>query len=309
MVFENVLSAVWEYSAWAAKWSTVFFLVTPIFLIVWFYLMSVAAHVYRWRKREVYEAFNDSFWDGFRISLAAITEAQGKIWHNIEFKGIEHLPKKGGALLVGYHGALPLDAYYFLAHCVLERRKLKLVVDKFLYNAPGLRLLMKVLNLTPGTINGCVSALNDGEMLMIYPGGLRESLLSDENYELIWNARQGFSRVALEADVPIIPFFTENIREAARSVKFSARLASWLYEKTRLPIIPIIGIFPVELKMHLGRPLNFDDEEEPKVVADLVTKRVQQLIEKHQKVPGSILRELYKRFWVKNRGSDHQHSE
>ncbi|XP_063673931.1 DGAT1/2-independent enzyme synthesizing storage lipids-like [Bolinopsis microptera] len=302
-----MLSTLWEYSAWAAKWSTLFLMLTPLFLTVWFYLMSITAHVYRWRKREVSEAFNDSFWDGFRMSLAAITEAQGKIWHNIEFDGLQHLPKKGGALLVGYHGALPLDAYYFLAHCILERRKLKLVVDKFLYNAPGLRLLMKVLNLTPGTISGCVTALKDGETLMIYPGGLRESLLSDEKYELIWNARQGFSRVALEADVPIIPFFTENIREAARSIKFSARLASWLYEKTRLPVIPIIGIFPVELTMHLGRPLSFDDEEEPKIVAEIVTQRVTQLIETHQRRPGSILRELYNRFWVRGRG--HPHSD
>ena len=305
MVAITVLSTLWEYSAWAAKWSTLFLMLTPLFLTVWFYLMSITAHVYRWRKREVSEAFNDSFWDGFRMSLAAITEAQGKIWHNIHFDGLQHLPKKGGALLVGYHGALPLDAYYFLAHCILERRKLKLVVDKFLYNAPGLRLLMKVLNLTPGTISGCVTALKDGETLMIYPGGLRESLLSDEKYELIWNARQGFSRVALEADVPIIPFFTENIREAARSVKISARLASWLYEKTRLPVIPIIGIFPVELTMHLGRPLIFDDEEEPKIDAEIVTQRVTQLIETHQRRPGSILRELYNRFWVRGRGRPH----
>lgn len=304
----SLLTSVWQYGAWAAKWSTAIFLVTPLFLIVWFYLMSVAVHVYRWRKREVYEAFNDSFWDGFRMSLAAITEAQGKIWHNMDFTGLNNLPKQGGALLVGYHGALPLDAYYFLARCVLERRKIKIVVDKFLYNAPGLSLLMRVLHCTPGTINSCVSALNNGEILMIYPGGLRESLLSDESYKLIWKSRLGFSRVALEAEVPIIPFFTENIREAARSVKISSRLSSWLYEKTRLPIIPIIGIFPVELKMHFGRALNFDDEEKPSVVADIVTERVQGLIQKHQRVPGSILRELYSRFWSR-RQTDREHSE
>lgn len=306
MSFE-FLSTVWEYSSWAAKWSTVLMLVTPLLLTVWFYVMAIAAHVYKWRKREVYEAFNDGFWDGFRISLAAITEAQGKIWHNFEFKGLENLPKKGGALLVGYHGALPLDAFYFLAHSLLDGRKVKLVVDRFLYKAPGLRLLLKVFNCTPGTVDGCVAALRRGELLIIYPGGLRESLLSDENYELIWQARNGFSRAALDADVPIIPFFTENIREAVRSVKISARFASWLYEKTRLPIIPIIGIFPVELRMHFDRPIYFDDEEEPHIVADIVTERVKGLIATHQNVPGSIIKELYNRFWV--RVTNHTHSE
>ena len=298
----SVLSTVWSYSTWVATWSTLMvFLSVPIFLIVWFYLMAVAALVYRWRKREVYEAFNDSFWDGFRMWLAAVLEAQGKIWHNVEFEGLNNLPAKGGALLIGYHGALPLDAYYFMAKCILERRKVKLVVDKFLYRAPGLSLLMSVLNCTPGTISGCVDALNGGEMLMIFPGGLRESLLSDENYKLIWNSRLGFSRVALEADVPIIPFFTQNIREAARSVKFSVKIATWLYEKTRLPIIPIIGVFPVQLRMHFGRAFWVDDEEEPSVVADTVVKRVEFLIRKHQRVPGSIFLELYERFWVKRK--------
>ena len=303
----DFLSTMWEYSSWAAKWSTVLILLTPLCLTICFYLMVVAAHVYKWRKREVYEAFNDSFWDGFRMSLAAILEAQGKIWHNFEFKGLQHLPKKGGALLVGYHGALPLDVFYFLAHSLLERRKVKVVVDRFLYNAPGLGLLMKILNCTPGTVDGCVTALKQGELLVIYPGGLRESLLSDENYELIWQARSGFSRAALDADVPIIPFFTENIREAVRSVKISAKIASWLYEKTRLPIIPIVGIFPVELRMHFDHPVCVDNEEEPRVLADIVSKRVEGLISTHQRVPGSIIRELYDRFWV--RRTNHSHSE
>eukprot|EP00116_Pleurobrachia_bachei_P008843 sb/3469105/ len=235
------------------------------------------------------------------MSIAAITEAQGKIWHNLEFNGLNNLPKKGGCLMIGYHGAIPLDAYYFFAHCVLERRKVHIVVDRFLYKAPGLSLLMKVFNCMPGNLTTCVEALNAGETLIIYPGGLRESLLSDEKYQLLWNSRLGFSKVALEADVPIVPFFTENIREAARSVKFSANLASWLYEKTKLPILPIVGIFPVELRMHIGRAIHFDDEEEPKVVAELVERRVVELINKHQRLPGSILRELYNRFWARKR--------
>ena len=305
-LFDRMISsfivAMWDNFSWIAKWSPLFLLFVPLLLVIWFYLMAIAAYVYKWRKKELYEAFNDSFWDGFRISLAAITEAQGKIWHNIEYVGLENLPKKRGALLIGYHGAIPLDAYYFVARCALEKRKVKVVVDKFLFKAPGLGLLLKVLNLIPGTVSDCVSALEKGEILLIYPGGLRESLLSDENYNLIWNSRLGFSRVALEADVPIIPFFTQNIREAARSVKVSARFASWLYEKTRLPLIPIIGIFPVELKMIFGRPISFDDEESPLVVADVTTKKVQDLIKTHQNLPGSIFRELYSRFITKQLG-------
>ena len=34
-----------------------------------------------------------------------------------------------------------------------------------------------------------------------------------QNYEIIWAKRAGFAKVALEANVPIIPVFTQNIRE------------------------------------------------------------------------------------------------
>ena len=303
----NATAILWDYfyditTTLVFKWYPLIMLLTPLFMTLWFYLMAVAVHIYKWRKQVVTEAYNDNIWDGLRITLAAITDAQGHFWHNYEIKGLENLPKKGGALLIGYHGALPLDAYYLIARMILDKkRKFRIVVDKFLFQAPGLKLLMRVFNCMPGTISDCVEALNNGEILMIYPGGLRESLLSDEKYELLWRSRLGFSRVALEAEVPIIPFFTKNIREACRSVKFSARFASWLYEKTRLPLLPLIGIFPVELTTYLGKPIYIDDEDEPIEVAKTVTKRVEFLIKKHQVLPGSILRELYNRFWLKRR--------
>lgn len=247
------------------KWSPIVLLITHAFVGVWFYLMSLILYVYKWRKRKVFEAFDDSFWDGFRSTLAAITEAQGHFWHNYKVQGIENLPKKGGALLVGYHGALPIDAYYLVAAIFEKRRKVRIVVDKFLFKVPGLRLLLEVLNSFPGSVNDCVQALNNGEILLIYPGGLREAMLSDENYKLLWKTRRGYSRVAVKAEVPIIPFFTENIREACWAVKFSIRLASYLYEKTKFPILPLIGIFPVGLTTYFGKPVWINDHDDPNV--------------------------------------------
>ena len=54
-------------------------------------------------------------------------------------------------------------------------------------------------------------------MLGIAPGGAYESLFGDSNYEVNWQ-RLGFAKVALKANKPIIPVFTENIQESTLSL-------------------------------------------------------------------------------------------
>ena len=55
-------------------------------------------------------------------------------------------------------------------------------------------------------------------MLGIAPGGAYESLFGDKNYPVFWHTRLGFAKVALKANKPIIPVFTENIREPTLSL-------------------------------------------------------------------------------------------
>lgn len=55
--------------------------------------------------------------------------------------------------------------------------------------------------MTPGSLESCVNLLNEGHILTISPGGVREALFSDHNYEIIWGTRAGFAKVALEAKV------------------------------------------------------------------------------------------------------------
>ena len=55
-------------------------------------------------------------------------------------------------------------------------------------------------------------------MLGIAPGGAYESLFGDANYPVLWQSRVGFAKVAIKANKPIIPVFTENIRENTLSL-------------------------------------------------------------------------------------------
>ena len=67
--------------------------------------------------------------------------------------------------------------------------------------------------LKASSINRLELYFRSGEYLGIAPGGAFESLFGDSNYPVLWGQRAGFARVAIKANKPIIPVFTENIRE------------------------------------------------------------------------------------------------
>lgn len=73
-------------------------------------------------------------------------DAQGWIYHGYEVEGLENIPDEGPALIVYYHGALPLDYYYLLAKVFLVKKRLiRAVGDKFLFSIPGWKLMMSVV--------------------------------------------------------------------------------------------------------------------------------------------------------------------
>lgn len=66
-------------------------------------------------------------------------DAHGHIWYGYEVEGFENLPETGPALIVYYHGALPIDYYYLVSKCFLHKKRLlHSVVDRFFFHIPGL---------------------------------------------------------------------------------------------------------------------------------------------------------------------------
>ncbi|XP_053321950.1 transmembrane protein 68 isoform X2 [Spea bombifrons] len=213
-----------------------------------------------------------------------------------EICGMDKLPDESPALIVYYHGALPVDYYYFVSRVILLKgRTIHSVGDHFLFKIPGLRPLLELFNVIHGPKEECVRALSNGHLLAISPGGVREALFSDENYTIIWKNRTGFAQVAIDAKVPIIPMFTQNIREGFRTLGW-LRLFQWLYERFKIPLVPLYGGFPVKLCTHLGDPIPYDPNVGAAELAEKTKCALQSLIDRHQKVPGNILRALLERF-------------
>ena len=86
----------------------------------------------------------------------------------------------------------------------------------------------------------CAAILKAGHLLGISPGGMYEAQMGDNMYQVMWKARDGFAQVVKEAggSIPIIPVFTQNIREAYKSFNFGMTrpFRAWFYEATRMPL-------------------------------------------------------------------------
>ncbi|XP_040065982.2 transmembrane protein 68 isoform X1 [Ixodes scapularis] len=286
-----------------SEWLRLVAFLLPTLIILLLYVSIIFLHLYHYR-RWLRDAYARDFWDGARYTLALLWCGHAWIWHSYEVQGLENIPESGSALLVYYHGAIPIDYYYLLATCYLHKHRLiRAVGDRFLFMVPGFKILMDVFKVSPGSVQSCAQVMREGNLLAIAPGGVLEAQFGDERYRLLWKKRLGFAKAAIEARAPVIPVFTQNIREAFRSVSFGRGFFKKVYDRTRLPIVPIYGGFPVKLRTIIGKPIPFDPGVSPAQLAQTTASAVEALIATHQEVPGSILRALLQRIYEKPKAS------
>ncbi|XP_048364506.1 transmembrane protein 68-like [Sphaerodactylus townsendi] len=207
-------------------------------------------------------------WDRPRYLMASIMTLLGKVLHGYEICGTENLPE-GPGLVIYYHGALPMDYILFFNKLfIIKRRTSASVVDHLIENLPCTEWYLRICGMCK-TKKECVEMLKKGHLLSIAPGGLREQNYGDNTYRLIWGNRKEFAQVAIDAKVPIIPMFTQNIREGYRTFG-NIWPMRWLYERIRYILFPSYGFIPVKLRTHIVEPIPYD----PSITAEeLVEKK------------------------------------
>ncbi|XP_029078954.1 transmembrane protein 68 isoform X2 [Monodon monoceros] len=176
-------------------------LILPYFTIFLLYLTIIFLHIYK-RKNVLKEAYSHNLWDGARKTVATLWDGHAAVWHGYEVHGMEKIPEEGPALIIFYHGAIPIDFYYFMAKIFIHKgRTCRVVADHFVFKIPGFSLLLDVFCAIHGPREKCVEILRSGHLLAISPGGVREALISDETYNIVWGNRKGFAQVAIDAKV------------------------------------------------------------------------------------------------------------
>jgi 1-acyl-sn-glycerol-3-phosphate acyltransferase len=190
-------------------------------------------------------------------------------YFKVEFRGVEKLPRTGGALLVGNHGRTGLDAFIFTG-VALDKvgRPVRGLADRMLFRVPVFRDFIAAAGGVPGTRENAVRLLRDGQLVVVYPGGNREVMKSaHKSYKLLWGDRVGFVRVALEAGVPIIPFAGLGVEELYHDLPFweafEQKGLTKLFEAAtgKVPLAPLGGLHhgplpnPARLTFKFGDPM------------------------------------------------------
>lgn len=66
------------------------------------------------------------------------------------------------------------------------------------------------------------------------------------------------------------------------------RLLRPLYERVRVPVVPLFGGFPVKLVTYVGKPIPCDSVETAEELADVTRQAIEKMITTHQTFPATI---------------------
>jgi 1-acyl-sn-glycerol-3-phosphate acyltransferase len=168
-----------------------------------------------------------------------------------EVRGLGNIPEDGPVLLVGNHsgGNLTPDTSVFTlafsAYFGVERRFYQLAHNLVL-SMPGLGMLRKYGTVAASHENA-EKALESGAALLVYPGGDYEVHRPIwESAKVDFGGRQGFIKLALHHDVPIVPVVAIGGQETSIFLSRGEGLAKLLQldRLFRLKVLPISLAIP-----------------------------------------------------------------
>jgi 1-acyl-sn-glycerol-3-phosphate acyltransferase len=232
-------------------------------------------------------------------------KAYSEIYHRGVVRGLENIPAEGPVLLVGNHsgGTLIADTFVFSSafyeHFGPARDFHQLAHD-MVFRVPGARELVARWGTVPASPENMKRALDRGAALLVYPGGDHETYRPTwESARIDFAGRQGFARLALEYDVPIVPVVAIGGQETALFLGQGRRLARTLRVDKAFRIkvfpavlgppvgttildLPIRFPLPAKITVSVGQPINLRDRlggnANPEEAYELVTNNMQRTL-------------------------------
>ena len=123
--------------------------------------------------------------------------------------GLDNLPRDGRVLLVGNHtlsGLAEIVLIPYFVHRELGVRVRGLASSQIAGMNGVARDVMEAAGAVLGHPDTCAELMRRGETVLVFPGGARDMLkFKGENYQLQWERRSGFARLAVANDYPIVP--------------------------------------------------------------------------------------------------------
>jgi len=216
-------------------------------------------------------------------------------YFRVEARGVDHIPDKGGALIVANHsGTLPMDA--LMTQVALwdhhpAGRHLRMLAADVVFTMPVVGELARKAGHTLACAADAERLLSAGEIVGVWPEGFKGiGKPFAERYRLQRFGRGGFVSAALRTGTPIIPTAivgAEEIYPKIGDIKPLARLLNVPY----VPVTPTfpwlgpLGLVPLPSKWYLvfGEPIEtsgYDPSaaDDPMLIFNL-TDQVREIIQ------------------------------
>jgi 1-acyl-sn-glycerol-3-phosphate acyltransferase len=193
-----------------------------------------------------------------------------KHWFRVEWTGLEHVPLRGGALLVANHaGVMPVDGTIISLGIEHERgRRVYSLAHHGFWRVPFMGTMLSRFGGVMGHPDNAHRLLADDESLvLVFPEGAKGPGKSpSERHRLQRFGRGGFVETALRAGVPIVPIAIMGTEETTPTLA-SFRIAGQdvpLSLNTLLfgPFLGPFAPFPAKIRAQVLPPIYFDEEPE-----------------------------------------------
>lgn len=180
-----------------------------------------------------------------------------ELYFRYEVVGMQNVPRKGGVIFALNHGFFFIDIPLLFKQLFLRRgRRARAVAEHLSWKLPIIRELFLNMGVVDGSPKNAMRILRGGHAMIVCPGGAKEAVRSSRHkYELMWEDRYGFIKVAIATGVPIVPCICIGIDDVY--VMLLDAYHKWKNNFIPIPLFFGIGLLPLPAKLthYIGKPV------------------------------------------------------
>ena len=211
-----------------------------------------------------------------------------------EAEGLENIPDGRCLIIANHSGQLPFDGIMIGMSTFLDReppRFLRSMVERFVPSTPFVSPFMARCGQILGTPENCRRLMAAGESILVFPEGVRGLNKTWAQRYRLQRFGQGFMRLALETETPIVPTVVIGAEEQAPTF-YNAEGVGKMFGFPAFPItltnplLPGVGLLPLptRYRIYFGKPLRFTgnaNDEDDVILEKVATVKaaMQQMID------------------------------
>lgn len=210
-----------------------------------------------------------------------------KNYFRVRVFGQENVQDQPYMVIANHSGQIAIDGMLICTAFAMEidpPRILRAMVERFFTALPFVGTWGAEGGSVLGDRQNCLKLLNKGESVLAFPEGVRGVAKSTSEYYKLQRFTRGFYRMALTAQVDILPVAVVGAEE----------VFPWVYQakgvakKVGLPALPLSPLYfplPSPIDIYIGKPIKFEADLSPEssdsqidIHVDAVEREIQRMV-------------------------------